>query len=95
MPTNITRRQAIAQLAGVAGAAALAPSAIASTPHRKQLLVLFLSGGASQLETWDPKPGTKYGGPFRAINTSLDGVRIGELLPRTAKIMHRLAVCAV
>jgi hypothetical protein len=92
MHTHLTRRQAIARLAGAAGAAAFAPSAVAASPHRKQLLVLFLSGGASQLETWDPKPGTKHGGPFRAINTSLDGVRIGELLPRTAKIMHRLAV---
>jgi hypothetical protein len=66
------------------GAAAAAP--------RKQLLLLFLSGGASQFETWDPKPGVKTGGPYRAISTSLPGVQIGELLPETAKIMHRLTV---
>ena len=60
--------------------------------HRKRLLLIFLSGGASQLETWDPKPGTKYGGPFRGIPTSIPGVHISELLPHTAKIMHRLAV---
>jgi hypothetical protein len=63
-----------------------------SKVSRKRLLVLFLSGGASQFETWDPKPGTKTGGPFRAISTSLPGVQIGELLPHTAGIMHRLAV---
>ena len=60
--------------------------------NRKRLLLIFLSGGASQFETWDPKPGAKTGGPFRAIPTSVPGVHIGELLPRTAGIMHRLAV---
>ena len=58
----------------------------------KKLLLLFLSGGASQLETFDPKPDSKYGGPFRSIATSLPGIRVGELLPHTAKVMHRLAV---
>lgn len=61
-------------------------------PIKKQLLILFLSGGASQFETWDPKPGAKTGGPFRAISTSIPGVKICELLPQTAKIMHRLTV---
>jgi hypothetical protein len=59
---------------------------------RKKLLLIFLSGGPSQLETWDPKPGTKYGGPLRAIPTSVKGTHISELLPNTAKIMHQLAV---
>src|SRR5262249_39697776 len=48
--------------------------------------------GASQLETWDPKPKTETGGPFRAIETSVPGVRISELLPMTARQMHRLAL---
>jgi len=91
---GLTRREAIARAIGIVGATALAPVALSApaTEPRKQLLLLFLSGGASQLETWDPKPGARTGGPFRAIPTSLDGVRIGELLPHTAKIMHRLAV---
>ena len=42
--------------------------------------------GLSQLESWDPKPGTVYGGPFRAIPTSVPGIHISELLPHTAKI---------
>lgn len=58
----------------------------------KQVLVIWLAGGSSQLETWDPKPGTSTGGPFRAIETSVPGVRICELLPRTARQMHRLAL---
>lgn len=74
---------------GLLGGALPAP---ASPLPRRQLLILFLSGGASQLETWDPKPGAKTGGPFRDIPTSLPGIHIGELLPHTAKILHRLTV---
>src|SRR6266567_1706926 len=59
---------------------------------QKRVLVIFLSGGVSQLETWDPKPATDTGGPFAAIPTSVPGVRISELLPYTAQQMHRLAV---
>ncbi|MFM7151686.1 MAG: DUF1501 domain-containing protein, partial [Gemmataceae bacterium] len=37
--------------------------------QQKRVLVIFLSGGVSQLETWDPKPGTNTGGPFQTIST--------------------------
>jgi uncharacterized protein (DUF1501 family) len=60
--------------------------------QRKQILVIFLAGGLSQLESWDPKPNTDTGGPFRKIPTSVPGLHISELLPCTAKQMHRLAV---
>jgi len=59
---------------------------------QKRVLVVYLSGGVSQLETWDPKPGTNTGGPFRAISTSVPGITISELLPYTAQQMHRLAL---
>lgn len=59
---------------------------------QKQMLVIWLAGGSSQLETWDPKPGTDTGGPFRSIETSVPGIRISELLPKTAMQMHRLAI---
>ena len=39
------------------------------------------TAGLSQLESWDPKPGTDTGGPFRAIETSVPGIQISELLP--------------
>ncbi|MFQ5730416.1 MAG: DUF1501 domain-containing protein [Planctomycetaceae bacterium] len=58
----------------------------------KQVLFIWLDGGMSQLESWDPKPRTQFGGPFRSIPTSLTGVRVSELLPRSAKLMHRLSV---
>ena len=60
--------------------------------QRKQVLFVWLDGGMSQLESWDPKPNTPFGGPFRAIPTSVPGTHISELLPQTAKQMHRLAV---
>ena len=59
---------------------------------QKRVIVINMHGGLSQLESWDPKPGTDTGGPFRAISTSVPGLQISELLPETAKIMHHLAV---
>jgi uncharacterized protein (DUF1501 family) len=79
--------------ASAAGAAfATASSATELAKAQKRVLVIFLSGGVSQLETWDPKPRTDTGGPFRAIPTSVPGTHICELLPHTAKQMHRLAL---
>lgn len=50
----------------------------------KRVILLWLAGGASQLETFDPKPGRPTGGPFKAIQTSVPGVQICELLPKMA-----------
>lgn len=58
----------------------------------KQVLFIWLDGGISQLESWDPKPNTEFGGPFRAIPTSVPGVHFSELLSHTAKQAHHLAV---
>ena len=59
---------------------------------QKQVCVFWMTGGLSQLESWDPKPGVETGGPFQAIPTSVPGVHISELLPHTAKQMHHLAL---
>jgi len=58
----------------------------------KRILNIFLHGGVSQLEAWDPKPNTDTGGPFRAIPTSVPGIHISELLPYTAQQMHHLSL---
>jgi hypothetical protein len=71
-------------------ASPLAARALAK--EQKRVLVIFLAGGVSQLETWDPKPNTETGGPFKAIPTSVPGTHICELLPHTAKQMHRIAL---
>ena len=59
---------------------------------QKRVCVIFLSGGVSQLETWDPKPNTDTGGPFRAIPTTVPGTHVCELLPYTARQMHRMVL---
>jgi uncharacterized protein (DUF1501 family) len=58
------------------------------------VILLFLAGGPSHLETYDPKPGApaEYRGPFGAIPTNVSGIRISELLPRHAKIADKFAI---
>src|SRR5262245_27239009 len=56
---------------------------------QKRCILLWLAGGASQLETFDPKPGAATGGPFRAIQTSVPGVHISELMPKMAARLHK------
>jgi hypothetical protein len=58
----------------------------------RQVLFLWLAGGSSQFETWDPKPGRPTGGPFQSIATKVPGVRISELLPQTATRLDKLTV---
>ncbi len=83
--------------AGFGAAAAiggLSSPVVADTLKRdhKRILQVYLQGGVSQLESWDPKPGTEYGGPFQTIPTSVPGVHICELLPQTAQRMHLLSI---
>lgn len=58
----------------------------------KQVILVWLDGGMSQLESWDPKPNTQFGGPYRDIATSVPGVRFSELLQQTAKQMQHLTI---
>jgi uncharacterized protein (DUF1501 family) len=61
--------------------------------QQKRVILLWLAGGASQLETWDPKPGAVTGGPFRSIQTAVPGVHITELMPKMAlRMNHTLAI---
>lgn len=60
----------------------------------KRCIVLFLLGGPPQHETWDPKPEApaEIRGEFGTIATATPGLRIGELMPLTAKLTERIAV---
>jgi hypothetical protein len=58
----------------------------------KRVIFVLMSGGPSQLETFDPKPGTPTGGPFGAIPTRIPGVRFCEYLPRLAQMTDHFAV---
>lgn len=58
----------------------------------KSVLWLWMDGGASQIDTWDPKPGHPAGAGLKAIDTSVPGIVLSELMPRCAAQMHRLSV---
>lgn len=60
----------------------------------KRILLLYLQGAASQLETWDPKPlaPDEIRGQFGAISTAVPGTQICERLPQLAKWTDRLAI---
>lgn len=90
----VSRRSFLGGCAGLFGLGAVTQPALARQLEHseKRVLVIYLAGGMSQLESWDPKPNTPTGGPFRAIPTSVPGVHISELLPHTAQQMHRLAI---
>src|SRR5262245_5132568 len=89
--------------ASAAGAAAFADMTrlnVLSSPalagdlkkNQKRVILLWLAGGASQMETWDPKPGAVTGGPFRAIQTDVPGLQISELMPKMAQRMKHTCV---
>ena len=53
----------------------------------KRMILLWMDGGPSQYDTFNPKPGSQYQGPTQPINTALPGVQIGEHWPKTAAVM--------
>lgn len=62
---------------------------------RKQgraMILLWMRGGPSHLETFDPKPGTLTGGPTQAIETSVPDIKIAQGWERTAKVMDDIAL---
>jgi hypothetical protein len=97
--TPITRRSLLAA-AGVSlpllGARrafpAVAPGPMPGAPRARACILLYMEGGPSQLDTFDPKPGRPTGGPFKAIETAARGVRISEHLPRLARLGKHLCV---
>jgi hypothetical protein len=75
-----------------ARAGGAAPHAARPGPRARACILLYMEGGPSQLDTFDPKPGTATGGPFAAVETAVKGIRISEHLPRLAGQMKHLAV---
>src|SRR6266545_7708196 len=84
-------------LAGFAGLT-LADTLRARTPtasaSKRSVILFWLSGGPSQIDTWDPKPDApaEIRGPYKTIATSVPGVRFCEHLPLQAKLAHKLTV---
>lgn len=97
---SLHRRLFLQGLVGAGAASVLSwtglftPAALAQEAKKqgKHCILLWLCGAPSQFETWDPKPGSSFGGPFRAIPTKLPGVQFSELMPHCAQIADKLAV---
>jgi hypothetical protein len=73
----------------------LAARAFSGTSSAPTSLILFwMWGGPSQLETFDPKPQapSDYRGPFQAIQTKTPGIEICEIFPRLAQRMDKMAI---
>jgi hypothetical protein len=83
-------------LGALAAGVTMTPHATASpvrpTATAKACIVLFMVGGASQIDTWDPKPGRPTGGEFGTIRTTLPGVHVSEHLPGLARRTDDLAI---
>src|SRR5262245_8776126 len=94
-------RRTLLKAAGLSGLAWLTPVAerlaraeeeAPSGAPAKSIIVLWMQGGPSQLETFDPKPGAKISGGTKAISTKAPGVQITEGLPLVAEQMNSIAL---
>jgi len=94
-------RRALLRAVGLGGVAWLSPlthmlgqaqEKEASQAAAKSVIILWLAGGPSQLETFDPHPGKKIADGTGAIKTSVKGVEIAEGLPQVAEVMEELTL---
>ncbi|MEM7473912.1 MAG: DUF1501 domain-containing protein [Planctomycetota bacterium] len=58
----------------------------------RKLIVLWMPGGPSQMDTWDLKPGHANGGPFKEISTAVPGMKFSEHLPELSKLADNLSI---
>ena len=88
--------------AGVLGAAGLSLAELlrheakADAPPTRptSVIILWMRGGPSHLDMWDPKPDApvEYRGEFGILRSSVPGVLLSDMLPRTARIMHKWSI---
>ncbi len=66
-----------------------------SRPTRQNsVIILWMRGGPSHIDMWDPKPDApvEYRGEFGTISTSVPGIHLSDMLPRSARIMHKWSI---
>jgi hypothetical protein len=90
------RRRDFLRVGSIALGGLTLPKLLAVEESRREMscIVIFQNGGASQLDTFDPKPEapSDIRGSFKAVPTSIPGIHISELLPNTAQAMNKFAV---
>ncbi|HEV7226707.1 MAG TPA: DUF1501 domain-containing protein [Pirellulales bacterium] len=66
----------------------------ATSPDKRAVILIWLSGGPSHLDMWDPKPQApaEIRGPYQTIPTSAAGIEVCEHLPLQAKLMHKMSI---
>src|SRR6516225_9777272 len=96
---QLTRRQVLRLASlGALGASqsgwieALAAGAGGDPRRHKSCILLWMAGGPSQIDTFDPKPGHANGGPYRPVQTPVPGIQFNEPFPLLAKHAKNLAV---
>ena len=73
--------------------ASAAPAEISRGAKAKHVIYLYMDGGMSHVDTFDPKPKNKdIMGKTEAIATNVDGIMLGSHLPHTAKVMDKICV---
>jgi hypothetical protein len=70
----------------------LADDAATHPERRRACILLWMNGGPSQMDTFDLKPGHANGGPYKAAETSVPGIKISEHLPKLAQSMKDMAI---
>jgi hypothetical protein len=100
VPSGMSRRHFLGHMATTAMAvpamqfaSSLEANAATLKKNNKKMILLWMSGGPSHMDTWDLKPDSeKNGGPFKPIQTSAPGVMISEHMPLVAKQMKHLNI---
>jgi hypothetical protein len=96
---RLTRRELLKlSAAGVVGFSSsgwlerLAADTATHPQRRRSCILLWMTGGPSQMDTFDLKPGHRNGGPYREIATATPGIRISEHLPQLARQMNDIVL---
>ena len=71
---------------------ALAEEIAADSKRRRSCILLWMTGGPSQMDTFNPKPEHENGGPYQPIETSVPGIQISQHLPKLAAQMEHCAI---
>ena len=71
---------------------ALADTIGQAKERKRSVILLWMPGGPSQIDTFDPKPGHANGGEFKPISTAVPGIQISEHLPKVAKWTKEMAI---
>ncbi|PQO41777.1 DUF1501 domain-containing protein [Blastopirellula marina] len=96
--SHFSRRTLLSAGAGLAWLTPLSRLLAASAEQKssngrpKSVIVLWMQGGPSQLETWDPHPNKKIGGDTKAIDTSVKGLKIANTMPLSAELMDQVSL---